>query len=72
MLIKPTFEHADAFTPRAKIDHDHRPNNETKQGCTGHSIPTTCSLAAENNNCLDATSNVMVNTQKSVIASGVT
>ena len=38
MLIKPTFEHDDAFIPRVEIDHDHRPNNETKQGCTGHGI----------------------------------
>ena len=38
MLIKPTFEHADAFIPRVEIDHDHRSNNETKQGCTGHGI----------------------------------
>ena len=38
MLMKPTFEHADACTLRAKIYHDHRPNNEAKQGCTGHSI----------------------------------
>ena len=33
--------------------------------------PTTCSPVAEDNNCLDATSNVMVNTQKSGNASGV-
>ena len=32
---------------------------------------TTCSPAAEDNSCLDATSNVMVNTEKSVNASGV-
>ena len=34
--------------------------------------PTTCSPVVEDNNSLDATSNVMVNTQKSVNASGVT
>ena len=72
MLIKLTSEHVDAFTPRAKIDHDHRPNKEIKQGCTGHSILISCSLAAEKNNRLYVTSNVMVNSQKSVNASGVT
>ena len=39
MLIKPTFEHADAFIHVLRlIDHDHRANNETKQGCIGHGI----------------------------------
>ena len=44
MLIKPTFEHADAFSPRVESDHDLKPNNETNQPPVRQQRKTTIAL----------------------------
>ena len=44
MLIKPTFEHADACSPRVESDHDLKPNNETNQPPVRQQRKTTIAL----------------------------